>query len=1672
MSSRSTVLKRPWKFLLTIFVCLLTLAGRSQQNVYVDGAATGANNGSSWVNAYTQLSAALSAAAGGSSPVYIHVAKGTYYPTGNQAGALTDSAFTILRAGIKLYGGYPAGGGARDIFNNPVYLDGNINNAALNTDNSNHIMVIAGLTAATDSVVVDGFIFRNGNANTNSLKKYNGFEVYNYNGGALVLRETSNRIKLLNCSFNNNNSNSNAGAVHIQGSHPLFENCTFNNNSSGLGGAIFTVISNAVFSNCNFTANSSTTLGGAINNNTSNPVIFNCTFTSNNSRTGGAINNAFTTVVIADSRFESNSANQGGAISNTNTTTSCTITNTQFNNNTVSVGGGAIYQDGGNTQITRSQFIKNNAQYGGAIRNQGSPKLSVKSSVFSGNTSTNTGAAMSLSEGSDTLVTNLFVQNIDNSAVGGGALCITTGNFSIVNNTFYADTTTTGRGGAIRMEGSTGSLKLQNNIFYKCKAGTGNDVYNDAAMPYSNINNSFSIDPLFLNETSPAGADNTWSTADDGLALSASSSAINSGDITGISTFMTATDLAGNARIVGGLIDKGAYESTASTPFVMYVDSTNGNDANSGYSWALAHKTLAHSLQIANNIPGSDYTIYVAKGTYFPTGTQNGTDRDSSFTILSAGIKLYGGYPAGGGTRDIAANPVYLDGNINNTADSSDNSYHVILVVDVATPADSLIIDGFTIRNGNADGVLYKIYKGIRVQRNSGGGVFVISGGSYSCFSNCIFTKNTATGSGAGVYNNNSSPYISNCNFTQNNSLVEGGGMYNCFSSSPVIINSIFSGNIALFGAGLYNFTYSNAVIRKSNFIQNKASWEGGGIYNNTQSSPLIDSCIISENTASMGGGIVNKDQSNPVIRNSQLTKNEVIYDGGALLNNSSSAPQIDNCIISENAASQGAGIYNVTSSNPVIKNCSIIKNKARDYGGGIHNYQKSAPLIDSCIFSENIAQWGGGLSNRDSSYPVIRNSIFIKNQVNRDGGAIYSKIKSTGTFENCTFSENTATSGAGMYITEEAKPVIRKCRFLQGTASVYGGGLFCNYNSNAVLEECEFTGNKAIFGGAIWTQISDVIITTCRFEDNEANIYGGAILQRNGNFTINKSVFTNNSAQYGGAIRNEQTNTLSIKNSVFELNRSTNTGAALSLAQGTDTLVNNIFIRNKDNSSVGGGAICVANGNYQITNNTFYADSTSNGSGGAIRLESTSGQANIYNNIFYKCYAGIADNDVNNANGLSLSQSNNNFSIDPSFVNENDPDGADDTWGTADDGLALTLCSPAVNAGSNTFADATTVTDITSQPRIRLATIDQGAYEANNSLSLNEATSTLTADNNCGNDGWFNYYNISGNKIIVSIKPGTNTLGTVTATSNLRTGYSTNSTIAMTNPFGKTYNYYPFNRSWTVTTSNAPADSVGVRFYFGIADSSDVRNTTTFNLLKDLILYKVDGTNAWNAGATGYTGYRYGTTASKATFTLGTYQGLQYAEFYVTSFSSGTMAAVPPTALPLDLLSFSGKLVNDKTKLQWVSSNEVNVSHFEVERSNNNNSWSRIGQVQAGNATGNQAYELWDNNPTNGVNYYRLKMIDKDGQYTYSKMITIRTNGPSLQVYPNPNNGQFTIQIDNAGRSTSLQLFDANGKMVHKQQLVQGINQVNLKMISAGIYMLRIEDESQSHIERLIITK
>ncbi len=239
------------KFLSTLLVLSFFPPLLFAQTIFVNHAATGSNDGSSWQNAYQSLTTALAAAHTNAAVTQIWVASGTYYPsqTNNR-----DDFFNIRRNNLQVYGGFTGSETSltqRNAAINPTILSGNIGNAASNSDNSYHIMVIelnpANPQPIDNSLVIDGFTFSEGNANSGGVLN----SLYpRYTGASIFVSCNFSSINITplirNCIFTDNRAFSSGALTYygISAGSNVFtvEQCIFQNNYAGYSGAAIDIM--------------------------------------------------------------------------------------------------------------------------------------------------------------------------------------------------------------------------------------------------------------------------------------------------------------------------------------------------------------------------------------------------------------------------------------------------------------------------------------------------------------------------------------------------------------------------------------------------------------------------------------------------------------------------------------------------------------------------------------------------------------------------------------------------------------------------------------------------------------------------------------------------------------------------------------------------------------------------------------------------------------------------------------------------------------------------------------------------------------------------------------------------------------------------------------------------------------------------------------------------------------------------------------------------------------------------------------------------------------------------------------------------------------------------------------------------------------------------------------
>ena len=189
------------------------------------------------------------------------------------------------------------------------------------------------------------------------------------------------------------------------------------------------------------------------------------------------------------------------------------------------------------------------------------------------------------------------------------------------------------------------------------------------------------------------------------------------------------------------------------------------------------------------------------------------------------------------------------------------------------------------------------------------------------------------------------------------------------------------------------------------------------------------------------------------------------------------------------------------------------------------------------------------------------------------------------------------------------------------------------------------------------------------------------------------------------------------------------------------------------------------------------------------------------------------------------------------------------------------------------------------------------------------------------------------------------------------------------------------------------------------------------------------------------------------------------------------TFTATAAALLPVKLSRFVAKQQDKNVNITWTTESESNTKNFEVEKSNDSRTFSSIAIVEAkGFAQEQNVYNITDVSATQ-TSFYRLKMNDRDGKFTYSKVIAIGNNAANvLSIAPNPVNNNATLSIDNQGIETAtIDIFNVNGQLQKtiSQNLTKDFNQITLDFnnLSSGIYFINISDENGNQIaqERMI---
>ena len=185
-------------------------------------------------------------------------------------------------------------------------------------------------------------------------------------------------------------------------------------------------------------------------------------------------------------------------------------------------------------------------------------------------------------------------------------------------------------------------------------------------------------------------------------------------------------------------------------------------------------------------------------------------------------------------------------------------------------------------------------------------------------------------------------------------------------------------------------------------------------------------------------------------------------------------------------------------------------------------------------------------------------------------------------------------------------------------------------------------------------------------------------------------------------------------------------------------------------------------------------------------------------------------------------------------------------------------------------------------------------------------------------------------------------------------------------------------------------------------------------------------------------------------------------------------LSAVVGAPLPLTLLNLSANRIDYEVDIKWQTKNEVNTRSFQIERSSNGTTFNPIGLLSAsGSLRGTYDYFFRDKHPLNGTNYYRLKIIDADGEFVFSKVVAVRMdNEGTLQIFPNPATNTLFMQARGMNGKATIQITDVSGrKLIEEKIMLTNLTShtVNIKELPKGMYYLLISTPSKSERVKFI---
>ena len=1022
------------------------------------------------------------------------------------------------------------------------------------------------------------------------------------------------------------------------------------------------------------TASSSGADGGGICNVSGTLTITNCTISENTcvsssddhcSSSGVGIYNSGGTLTITSSRISKNtsfssssssdcfSVSYGGGIFSYSGT--LTITNSIISENTIcsssissyyhcASSGGGIYNGGaltisnttisGNTSSSSSSRFLCSSQ-GGGIINFGT--LTITNSNISRNTSISSSESYIDSNGGGidnhgTLtISNTTISENSASDFGGGIYNYDNGTLTVTNSTISGNTAKSGSG----IVNDVGLAKLYNTIIAQNSTGAGNDeirsigssiyAYNSLStfIDWTESENCTDYDlslPLF---TDPDHGDYT---------LIAGSQALNIGN----NNYVTAEiDLAGNPRIVAGIVDLGAYEYQPETHSTIVTTPSDVVDEFDGLI------SLREAINYATTRDVITFDSSLAEKTIILNGVQLEISKRITIDALDiGGITIDAGKESRilNITQGDKNNPVILKG-ITFTNGTIDGDGGAIRNDSGALTITECVFLNNSVFNGYGGGAVFNDTGIVDIERCIFSGGFAREGGAvYTKYGrttlvNCSITNNSTGGdygNGGGIYCHAGTTNMVNC-LVYGNTAQDGGGGIASYSGAVTLINCTVAGNSASKGGGIYNswgtWSVNNSII-SFNFASGNnsnvcASYSGhNNLIDFNESFQLFNVAPVFDES----GNLTNLDEIDL-----SLSEKSIAINGGDNALVTTDSDVLGNSRIYTEGDSEGivdVGAIECQKTIQIEPKGTVVTTSLDIFD--ITDQQISLREAVSYAESGDVITFDSSLSGEilvlDGVEIVIDKNVSIdassidgitidgnkRSRVFRiSGGSTDAPIEITSVTITGAYHEG---DGGGIYNTGHLK--LTDCVFTGNVSDgSYAGGGFSNHGGTVDLLNCSFSENVASSGAAFHTDQGKINISNCSFVGNTADYGGGAFYSWYGEITISQSTFSNNSGTFGGAM--SFYGPVTATNIVVSNNRARD-GAGI-YDRGILFLSDSIVSDNE--ASVYGGGICSYYGSMSLSNVLITGNSGTYGGG----IESSTGNSlelshcSILNNNAYR---------------------------------------------------------------------------------------------------------------------------------------------------------------------------------------------------------------------------------------------------------------------------------------------------------------------------------------------------------------------------------------------------------------------------------------------------------------------